>query len=83
MLQKRKAIVAGSFYDANKESLARQIKDCFLHEIGPGKLPDNDGKVERKTKGVVSPHAGFIFSGPIAAYNYLRLSEEEIPQTII
>ncbi len=83
MVQKRKAVVAGSFYDANKESLSRQIKDCFLHEIGPGKLPENEGIDERKTKGVVSPHAGFMFSGPIAAYNYLRLSKEETPQTII
>ena len=83
MLQKRKAIVAGSFYDANKESLLRQIKDCFLHGIGPGKLPEKKGEGERKTKGVISPHAGFAFSGPIAAYNFLQLSQEETPQTIL
>jgi len=81
----RKSIVAGSFYDANKESLSQQIKNCFLHEIGPQRLPERGKNVqnERNIKGVISPHAGFIFSGPIAAHHFLRLSYEKTTQTII
>ena len=85
MGHRRKSIVAGSFYDADKESLSQQIKHCFLHEIGPQRLPEHDKNIqhERNIKGVISPHAGFIFSGPIAAYHFLRLSYEKTPQTII
>ena len=35
----RKPIVAGQFYPAGKEELNKQIKDSFLHERGPGKIP--------------------------------------------
>src|SRR6056297_247153 len=85
MEHRRKSIVAGSFYDANKESLSQQISNCFLHEIGPQRLPEHGKNIqnERNIKGVISPHAGFIFSGPIAAYHFLRLSYEKTPQTII
>lgn len=75
-------MVAGSFYDADKESLSQQLKECFLHEIGPHKLPE-DLQKERKIIGIISPHAGFIFSGPVAAHHYLELSYEKAPQTII
>lgn len=81
----RKATVAGSFYDSDKASLLNQLKYCFLHEIGPQKLPESKKIYQNKSKikGIVSPHAGFIFSGPIAAHNYYYLSFEKIPQTII
>jgi len=85
MGHRRKSIVAGSFYDADKESLSQQINNCFLHEIGPQRLPEHENNIqnERNIKGVISPHAGFIFSGPIAAHHFLRLSYEKTPQTII
>ena len=84
MKYKRKAIVAGSFYDRNKQSLEGQIKDCFLHRVGPQELPNiNKRKRERRIMGVISPHAGFMFSGPIAAHHYLKLCLEKMPQTII
>ena len=82
MEHRRKAMVAGSFYDADKESLSQQLKACFLHEIGPRKLPKSIPN-ERKVVGIVSPHAGFIFSGPIAAHHFLNLSNEKAPETII
>ncbi len=84
MKQKRKAIVAGSFYDSNRESLFQQLTNCFLHDIGPQSLPEKGLSTdERKIRGVISPHAGFMFSGPIAAYHFLHLSQEKVPQTII
>ena len=83
MEYKRKAVVAGSFYAANRQSLEAQIKNCFLHEIGPGALPTDEQKKERKIMGIVAPHAGFMYSGPIAAHSYLQLSFEKAPRTII
>ena len=83
MEHKREAVVAGSFYAANRQSLEEQIKNCFLHEIGPGALPTDEQKKERKIMGIVAPHAGFMYSGPIAAHSYLQLSFEKAPHTII
>ena len=84
MEYKRKAIVAGSFYNQNRESLKKQIADCFLHRIGPRELPSATAqKKERRIIGAISPHAGYMFSGPVAAHHYLRLSLEKTPQTII
>lgn len=84
MNHKRKAVVAGSFYEANIASLTSQLENCFLHEIGPGKLPERGiTKNKRSIRGVISPHAGFMFSGPIAAHHFLHLSQEENPETII
>lgn len=83
MEYKRKAVVAGSFYAANRQSLEAQIKNCFLHEIGPGVLPANEQKKGRKIIGIIVPHAGFMYSGPVAAHSYLQLSFEKAPRTII
>jgi len=83
MEYKRKAVVAGSFYAANRQSLEAQIKNCFLHDIGPGILPISEKKEERKIMGVIVPHAGFMYSGPVAAHSYLQLSLEKTPKTII
>ncbi|MDD3655551.1 MAG: AmmeMemoRadiSam system protein B [Atribacterota bacterium] len=83
MEHKRRAVVAGSFYAANRKSLYQQIKDCFLHQIGPQALPTKNEKRDRKIMGIISPHAGFMFSGPVAAYNYLQLSLEKTPPIII
>ncbi len=80
---KRKAIVAGSFYAVSKQSLHQQIKSCFLHQIGPQKITGDEQKKERKILAIVSPHAGYMFSGPVAAHNYFRLSLEKTPKTII
>lgn len=86
MIYKRQAIVAGSFYDMNKESLLKQLKNCFLHEIGPQKIPKFNKislKRERNIMSVISPHAGYVFSGPVAAHHFFELSKEETPETVI
>lgn len=80
---KRKAFVAGSFYEATKDSLSQQLINCFKHDIGPGELPEKNSQNERKTIGVISPHAGYVFSGPVAAHHFLYLSKENIPNTVI
>jgi AmmeMemoRadiSam system protein B len=65
----RKPSVAGQFYEGSKERLKESIKMCFLDERGPGVLPKIE-KGTKKIKGLVVPHAGYIYSGAIAAYSY-------------
>jgi AmmeMemoRadiSam system protein B len=75
----RKPKVAGIFYEGEKEKLKEQIEKCFLHKIGPGKIPEK-GEKERKTIGIISPHAGYIYSGPVACFGFSQIAKEKIWQ---
>ncbi len=78
----RRPAVAGQFYPGNEKKLREKIKECFTHQLGPGSLPAEEGD-SRKIKGFVCPHAGYPFSGPIAAHSYKSLVEDGIPETVI
>ena len=69
----RKAVVAGQFYEGKKERLIEEIRQCFLK--GPGEPPEAK-KGEGKIKGLVVPHAGYIYSGYVAAYAYYELAKD-------
>jgi MEMO1 family protein len=65
----RKSTVSGMFYNEDKTMLEDQITQCFISDDGPGSLP----KIKKTTgsiKGIIVPHAGYPFSGAIAAYAY-------------
>ena len=71
-MQIRTPAVAGMFYPKTQQELRSTIRDCFLHSFGPGKLPPlSDGK---NIIGIICPHAGYMYSGPIAAYSYYAIS---------
>jgi len=82
-LEIRKPAVAGSFYDGDTKSLNIQIENCFLHKLGPGKLPSTIIKGERKIVGLISPHAGYMYSGPVAANGFYKIALGGKPDTII
>lgn len=82
-LRDRPPSVAGTFYESTSDSLRKRLEWCFLHKIGPGKLPSGPIEPSRSILGLVSPHAGFIYSGPVAAHGYQLLSTEPVPQIIV
>ncbi len=63
----RPPAVAGMFYNLNPEMLKKQIKSCFDHNLGPKKIKDE------KFIATVVPHAGYLYSGPVAAWSYSRI----------
>ncbi|MCD6407392.1 AmmeMemoRadiSam system protein B [Candidatus Aerophobetes bacterium] len=79
----RKPAVAGTFYPGNKESLREEIEECFLHPLGPGRIPSIAEKSKDKIFAIISPHAGYVYSGPVAAWGFACLMENENPETII
>ena len=80
----RKASHAGSWYPRKKEALIKEIEKCFSdNNLGPGKLPESLNMEKRTVIGAISPHAGYTFSGKCAAFTYLNLFKEKIPDTII
>ncbi len=78
----RRPYVAGSFYSREPQRLRREIEGSFRHKLGPGKLPVK-GEKPRTITAIVCPHAGYIYSGHVAAYSYLALSEEKAPDTAV
>ena len=62
----REAAVTGGFYPKNKSELEEQL-NSFLKELGSGK----------KSRCIVAPHAGYIYSGGIAAHSFNALQEAE------
>lgn len=84
MLRKiRFPAVAGSFYSNSKSDLMKQIERCFKSEIGPNNIPKVNENGERKIIGVVSPHAGYMYSGPVAAHGFSALAIDGRPETFI
>lgn len=82
-LEIRIPAVAGSFYDGDSKSLNIQIENCFLHKIGPGEIPLTNPKRKSNIVGLVSPHAGYIYSGPVAANGFHKIALDGKPDTII
>jgi AmmeMemoRadiSam system protein B len=83
MVKIRRPTQAGAFYAGDAESLKRQIKDCFLHEFGPQKLPMVSVDGSRRIVGLVCPHAGYMFSGAVAANAYYALALDGKPDTVV
>ena len=79
----RRPVVAGAFYAGTKEALRRQIEECFRHELGPGEIPEPaEGPLE-DLLALVCPHAGYMYSGPVAAHAYARLAESGRPDVAV
>lgn len=60
----RAAAVAGQFYSGNGDALAREVDEL----IAAADTPD-----EPAPKAIIAPHAGYMFSGGVAATAYARL----------
>ena len=65
----RRAAFAGSFYAGTRDRLHLQVRDLLPQEARP-----------EKTIGAVVPHAGYIYSGRVAASVYARI---EFPETFV
>ena len=80
----RRPTVAGQFYEGDAEALRAQIKNCFLHELGPKKLPNVNLHIHpRNIVGMICPHAGYMYSGPVAASAFYELALDGKPDTVV
>ncbi len=71
----REAVVAGMFYPADKKALMRQVVELF-ERAKPKKIRGN-------IKALISPHAGYIYSGLTAAYAYKLLENKKFDSVVI
>ncbi len=79
----RRPIVAGQFYEGTREALLEQIEQCYLGKLGPGALPQVNAQGPRRVLGLVSPHAGYMFSGPTAAHGFAHLAADGLPEHFV
>ncbi|NOY78081.1 MAG: AmmeMemoRadiSam system protein B [Calditrichaeota bacterium] len=57
--------VAGQFYPADPQALSNQI-DMYLRDA-------KDAHIQGKIVALIAPHAGYVYSGWVAAYSYKQL----------
>lgn len=74
---------AGAFYAGTAQSLKAQIEGCFTHRFGPGKLPKVVEDGFRNVVGLLCPHAGYMYSGPVAAHAYYNLAADGKPDVVV
>jgi AmmeMemoRadiSam system protein B len=73
---------AGSFYEDTFKALNEQIERCFQHQLGPRKIPKAQAG-SHKLLALISPHAGYMFSGPVASHGYYLAAQDGRPDTVI
>ncbi len=72
---KRTPIVAGSFYPSSPARIRNDIDQYLREAVGE--------RVSGEIIGLVSPHAGYIYSGPVAAYSYKQLVDQDVDVVVV
>ena len=65
------------FYAGTSRELGEQIEWFYKHELGPGAMPRLNSQGPREIVALVVPHAGYVYSGPVAAHAYRSLPATE------
>jgi len=67
--------VSGQFYDSNAARLSAQIKSFFsAATIAPS---------AKDIRIILAPHAGYIYSGPVAAYGFKGVSKKSFKTVVV
>jgi hypothetical protein len=74
----REPAVAGQFYAFDKEGLQKELKKSFAFSGEPKK-----SKNKNSILSAVCPHAGYMYSGGVAAYSYRALKEDRTAETFV
>ena len=71
----RRSVIAGRWYPGTRQSLTHMIDDYLSHveqPLVPGELI-----------GLISPHAGYAYSGQTAAYAYHQLEGQQVDTVVL
>ncbi len=71
----RQPAVAGGFYPASRDELRGMI-DGFLSRV-------QEERIEGRVYAILCPHAGYQFSGQVAAYSFKQLADRHYDTVII
>ena len=73
--QIRHSVIAGSWYPGDPSEL-RQTIDGYMRNV-------SDEEISGVVVGLISPHAGYIYSGQTAAYGYKQLQGQSFDAVVI
>jgi hypothetical protein len=71
----REPAVAGMFYSASEKKLREQVNQLLSEAVISDKI--------KNVFGIVSPHAGYVYSGKTAAYGYNQLDKNKIDTVVV
>jgi AmmeMemoRadiSam system protein B len=71
----RRSVIAGSWYPGSKQALARAVDGYLAHVDQP--------PVPGELLGLISPHAGYAYSGQTAAFAYHQLEEQDVDTIVL
>jgi AmmeMemoRadiSam system protein B len=81
---RRAPAVAGIFYPSATRELNQVIELSFKEQrFGPGHLPPSKEFNRRRIYGIVSPHAGYVYSGAVAANAYYETSSMNFDRVVM
>ncbi|HEU4605654.1 MAG TPA: AmmeMemoRadiSam system protein B [Nitrososphaera sp.] len=81
-MTKRAPAVAGMFYPDNPRELRGLVDQSFRNQrFGPGRAPPAAGR--RRIYGIISPHAGYAYSGAVAANGFYEISSIDFQDVIM
>jgi len=82
-MKARRPAVSGMFYAGTSGELKQQMEWCYKHELGPGVVPMANDNGPREIVALVVPHAGYVYSGPVAAHAYKELANDGVFDTAV
>jgi hypothetical protein len=71
----RRSVIAGSWYPGSASALASKIDELMAAV--------DEGPLKGELKGLISPHAGYSYSGGVAAYAYKQLEGKGYPTVAV
>jgi MEMO1 family protein len=75
----RTPAVAGMFYPKEKSKLEQSINHSISSQYGVGKLDQDSSKIY----GAICPHAGYMYSGPVATHSFDRIANQDFELVVI
>ncbi len=78
----RRPAVAGSFYPSRSGDLLRLMESLFRGSGAEG-IPRPEEVGERNIVSMISPHAGYFYSGRTAASAYSLLAQDGVPDSFV
>jgi len=87
-LTRRAPAVAGMFYPENARELRALIDQSFRNQrFGPGVTITSTAapstNKQHKIYGIVSPHAGYVYSGAVAAHGFYKISTADFHNIVM
>ncbi|MCK4497834.1 AmmeMemoRadiSam system protein B, partial [Candidatus Bathyarchaeota archaeon] len=74
---------AWGFHPFNRDEEVLEIERSFLSKHGVGRKPAVSAEGPRKMVGLVVPHAGYAYSGPVASHAYYEIAGDGVPETFV